>query len=133
MPDKSKTASKGKGKVSSSTQKTRSARAGLQFPVGRIARFLRKGRYASRIGGGAPVYLAGVLEYLAAEILELSGNVARESSRMRIIPQHIKLALKKDEELNKLIGSITIAKGGVAPNIHKALIPPQKKKKLNVH
>ncbi|KAI3871107.1 hypothetical protein MKW98_015007, partial [Papaver atlanticum] len=46
---------------------TRSVRAGLQFPVGRIGRYLKKGRYAQRIGSGAPVYLAAVLEYLAAE------------------------------------------------------------------
>jgi histone H2A len=47
---------------------TRSTRAGLQFPVGRIGRYLKKGRYAQRIGTGAPVYLAAVLEYLAAEV-----------------------------------------------------------------
>ncbi|MFS8005354.1 putative transcription factor Hap3/NF-YB family [Helianthus anomalus] len=46
---------------------TRSIRAGLQFPVGRIGRYLKNGHYAKRVGTGAPVYLAGVLEYLAAE------------------------------------------------------------------
>ncbi|XP_006735994.1 histone H2A type 1-H-like [Leptonychotes weddellii] len=51
--------------------KTRSSRAGLQFPVGRVHRLLRKGNYAERVGAGAPVYLAAVLEYLTAEILEL--------------------------------------------------------------
>lgn len=50
---------------------TRSVKAGLQFPVGRIGRFLKKGRYAQRVGTGAPVYLAAVLEYLAAEVLLL--------------------------------------------------------------
>ncbi|ONM40542.1 Histone H2A [Zea mays] len=50
---------------------TRSVKAGLQFPVGRIGRYLKKGRYAQRVGSGAPVYLAAVLEYLAAERLEL--------------------------------------------------------------
>lgn len=47
---------------------TRSVKAGLQFPVGRIGRYLKKGRYAKRVGTGAPVYLAAVLEYLAAEV-----------------------------------------------------------------
>ena len=58
---------RGKGK---STKKSvsKSAKAGLQFPVGRVARFLKKGKYATRVGAGAPVYLAAVLEYLAAEV-----------------------------------------------------------------
>ncbi|PPE00652.1 hypothetical protein GOBAR_DD02315 [Gossypium barbadense] len=50
---------------------SKSAKAGLQFPVGRIARYLKKGRYAQRYGGGAPVYLAAVLKYLAAEVSDL--------------------------------------------------------------
>lgn len=47
---------------------SRSHKAGLQFPVGRIARFLKSGKYAERVGAGAPVYLSAVLEYLAAEV-----------------------------------------------------------------
>ncbi|KAH9311079.1 hypothetical protein KI387_026114, partial [Taxus chinensis] len=71
---------------------TKSIRAGLQFPVGRIARFLKKGRYAKRVGTGAPVYLAAVMEYLAAEVLELAGNAARDNKKNRIIPRHVLLA-----------------------------------------
>ena len=62
------------GGADAKAQQSRSSKAGLQFPVGRIHRMLRKGNYAQRIGAGAPVYLAAVLEYLAAEILELAGN-----------------------------------------------------------
>ncbi|PAV72672.1 hypothetical protein WR25_24662 [Diploscapter pachys] len=57
------------GKVRSKG-KSRSSRAVLQFPVGRILRKLRKGNYAQRIGGGTAVYLAAALEYLAAEVLD---------------------------------------------------------------
>jgi len=116
----------GKGKASGGKAQSRSARAGLQFPVGRISRFLRKGRYASRVGGGAPVYLSAVLEYLAAEILELAGNAARDNKRTRITPRHIQLAVRNDEELNKLLGGVTIASGGVLPNIHAILLPKKK-------
>ncbi|KAI9100418.1 histone-fold-containing protein [Phlyctochytrium arcticum] len=103
--------------------KSRSSRAGLQFPVGRIHRLLRKGNYAQRVGAGAPVYLAAVLEYLAAEILELAGNAARDNKKTRIIPRHLQLAIRNDEELNKLLGNVTIAQGGVLPNIHSILLP----------
>ncbi|CDH51910.1 histone h2a [Lichtheimia corymbifera JMRC:FSU:9682] len=102
--------------------------AGLQFPVGRIHRLLRRGNYAQRVGAGAPVYLAAVLEYLTAEILELAGNAARDNKKSRIIPRHLQLAIRNDEELNKLLGHVTIAQGGVLPNIHSSLLPTKTKK-----
>merc|ERR1712008_227492 len=71
---------RGKGGKVKGKAKSRSSRAGLQFPVGRIHRLLRKGNYAARVGAGAPVYMAAVMEYLAAEILELAGNAARDNS-----------------------------------------------------
>ncbi|KAK1259051.1 hypothetical protein QJS04_geneDACA005528 [Acorus gramineus] len=67
-------------------------KAGLQFPIGRIARFLKAGKYAERVGPGAPVYLSAVLEYLVAEVLELAGNAARDNKKNRIVPRHIQLA-----------------------------------------
>ena len=96
MPGKGKA---GRGKTGGKTQ-SRSAKAGLQFPVGRIARYLKTGKYSERVGAGAPVYLAAVLEYLAAEVLELAGNAAKENKKTRIIPRHIQLAVRNDEELN---------------------------------
>ncbi|KAJ3064973.1 hypothetical protein HDU98_011645 [Podochytrium sp. JEL0797] len=117
---KGKSGGKAAGKAGA---KSRSSRAGLQFPVGRIHRLLRKGNYAQRVGAGAPVYLAAVLEYLGAEILELAGNAARDNKKTRIIPRHLQLAIRNDEELNKLLGNVTIAQGGVLPNIQPSLLP----------
>lgn len=111
-----------------STPKSRSSKAGIQFPVGRIHRHLRNGNYSQRIAAGAPVYLAAVLEYLTAEILELAGNAARDNKKTRIIPRHLQLAIRNDEELNKLLGNVTIAQGGVLPNIHATLLPQKSKK-----
>ena len=119
----------GKGKGKGAKSQSRSSRAGLQFPVGRIARFLRKSaKDAGRISPSAPVYLAAVLEYLAAEILELSGNAARDNKRTRIKERHLQLAVRNDEELNKLLGGVTIAGGGVLPNIHNVLLPKKRPK-----
>jgi histone H2A len=99
-----------------------SAKAGLQFPIGRIGRYLKKGKYACRVGVGYSVYLAAVLEYLCAEILELAGNAAHDNKKTRIILRHLTLAVKNDKELNKLLGGVTIASGGVLPNIHAVLL-----------
>lgn len=114
---------RGKGGKAKGKAKSRSSRAGLQFPVGRIHRLLRKGNYAERIGAGAPVYLAAVMEYLAAEVLELAGNAARDNKKTRINPRHLQLAIRNDEELNKLLQGVTIAQGGVLPNIQAVLLP----------
>jgi histone H2A len=73
---------------------------------------MKQGEYAERIGAGAPVYLAAVLEYLVAEMLELAGDAAKDNKKVRITPRHIKLALENDEELNRLI---TV---GTTPNAH---------------
>uniref|UniRef100_UPI00398F16E6 histone H2A type 2-C-like n=1 Tax=Pristiophorus japonicus TaxID=55135 RepID=UPI00398F16E6 len=103
----------GRGKTGGKARanaKSRSSRDGLQFPMGRIHRLLRKGSYAKRVGAGAPVYMAAVLEYLTAEILELAGNAARDNKKTRIIPRHLQLAIRNDEELNKLLGKVTIAR-----------------------
>ena len=119
----------GRGKaLEKKTARSRSSKAGIQFPVGRIGRYLKDGRYAQRIGSGAPVYLAAVLEYLIAEIIELAGNAAKEQKKQRIIPRHIQLAICNDEELNRFVGGVTIASGGVMPHIHANLIKPTKAK-----
>ena len=102
---------------------SRSAKAGLQFPVGRVARYIKKGRYAKAVGAGGPVYTAAVLEYLCAEILELAGNAARDNKKKRIVPRHVQLAVRNDEELNKLLGGVTVASGGVLPNATPCSLP----------
>ena len=112
----------GRGKASGKST-SRSAKAGLQFPVGRVGRYMRNMRMAARVGAGAPVYMASVLEYLAAEILELAGNAARDNKKTRIVPRHVQLAVRSEEELNKLLADVTIASGGVLPSIHQVLLP----------
>ena len=126
MSGKGKGGVRGKKAPGGGKNTTRSAKAGLQFPVGRLARFLRRGRYAKRVGAGAPVYVAAVLEYLVAEILELAGNAAKEGKKKRIVPRHVQLAVRNDEELNRFLGGVTIASGGVMPNIHSVLLPKAK-------
>ena len=103
-------------------QVSRSVKAGLQFPVGRIGRYLKEGRYAQRVGSGAPIYLAVVLEYLAAKVLELAGHATKDRKNTCIIPRDLFIAFMCDKELGKLLDSITIPYGGVVSYIHKALL-----------
>ncbi|XP_060692803.1 core histone macro-H2A.1 isoform X2 [Hemiscyllium ocellatum] len=111
-----------RGGKKKTTKISRSAKAGVIFPVGRMLRYIKKGHPKYRIGVGAPVYMAAVLEYLTAEILELAGNAARDNKKGRVTPRHILLAIANDEELNQLLKGVTIASGGVLPNIHPELL-----------
>ncbi|XP_048191402.1 histone H2A-Bbd type 1 [Perognathus longimembris pacificus] len=78
---------------------SRSARADLQFPVSRMDRFLRKGNYAQRLTSSTPVFLAGVLEYLVSNILDLAGKEAHNNGKKRIGPEHVTKVMRRKKQL----------------------------------
>ncbi|KAJ7245118.1 histone-fold-containing protein [Mycena haematopus] len=135
---------KGKGKGGKSvypgsgqSRVSSSEKAGLQFPVARIRRFLKIQHDRKRVTVSSAVYLAAVLEYLMAELLELAGNCANDMGRKNITPRHILLAIKNDNEgvflspcrVDQLLKKVIIFDGGVLPFIHPQLIPEGKGKK----
>ena len=124
MPSKSGKGSavKGRGKPKGATQKTGQMRSGLTFAPSRCNRYLREGRYSQRMGASAGVYLAGVLQYLTEEVLELAGKTCLQHKKKTISPQHINLALRSDEELSKMLFMSQISEGGQLSQIHGSLL-----------
>ena len=103
---------------------SRSAKAGLQFPVGRIAplpqeRQVRHPRRCRcpRVPRRRP------------RVPRRRDPRARRQRRPATTrspascPATSSSPIRNDEELNKLLGGVTIASGGVLPNIHSVLLP----------
>uniref|UniRef100_A0A452XNX3 Histone H2A n=1 Tax=Aegilops tauschii subsp. strangulata TaxID=200361 RepID=A0A452XNX3_AEGTS len=60
---------------------------------------------------------------LVLQVLELAGNAAKDNKKTRIVPRHLLLAIRNDQELGRLLSGVTIAHGGVIPNINPVLLP----------
>nr|AAC47718.1 histone H2A [Crithidia fasciculata] len=101
---------------------SKSAKAGLIFPVGRVGSMLRRGQYARRIGAAGAVYMTAVVEYLTAELLELSVKAAAQSGKKprRLSPRTVTMAVRHDD-IGSLLKNVTMSRGGVVPSINKAL------------
>ncbi|KAL0065814.1 hypothetical protein AAF712_007117 [Marasmius tenuissimus] len=118
----------GKGKAAmillnqTQTRMSRSKRAGLQFSVARIHRKLKTTTEKPRVTFSAAVYCAAVIEYLVAEVTELGGNAARDAHRKTITPRHLQLAIRNDDELDKLLKNVVIMESGVLPRIEPELL-----------
>ena len=107
---------------------SRSSKAGLIFPIGRVGTLLRRGQYARRVGASGATYLAAVLEYLTAELLELTVKAASQQKNKckRLNPRTLTLAVRHDDDLGALLQNVTLSRGGVVPSVNKALAKKQK-------
>jgi histone H2A len=105
------------------------SRAGLQFSPPAIEKIMRFNT-DTQLNDGAIVYLTSVIEYICAEILELSGNVARDNRKTLVTPRFMCIAIENDEELKSLFDSMgmRIIAGGVIPNIHSRFLPTKEHK-----
>ena len=122
------TSGKKRGAAAAKKGGNRSAKAGLIFPVGRIGSLLRRGQYARRVGASSAVYLAAVVEYLVAELLELTVKAASQpkNKSKRLSPRALTLAVRHDDDLGALLQNVTLSRGGVIPSVNKALAKKQK-------
>ena len=88
--------------------RSRTERAGINFPVGRVHRLLRHGYFGTGLASEVPVFIGAVLEYLCAELLNISGQFAKRSASRRIGPRHIIFAVRSNSGLCELLSKVTI-------------------------
>lgn len=119
----------GQKKMERNAPVSNNIRAGVIFPVGRCNRMIRRGRYSDRVGASAGVFMAAVLEYLCSEILELSQEQCEIMKTKTIKPKHINMAIRCDNELNKLICLSTISESTKPYHVNDFLLPDKKKGK----
>ncbi|KAK2083570.1 Histone H2A-Bbd type 2/3 [Saguinus oedipus] len=81
-----------------------------------MERVLWEGHYARRLSDNAPVYLAAVIQYLTAKILELAVNEAQKYGERRITPRLLDMAVRNDGLLSILFYAITISQVAPGPN-----------------
>lgn len=111
-------------------KKSRATHAGLILSVSRMEHVICFFCPEARISKLSPVFLAAVIEYLVAEILDLAGNACKDNKKHFITMRHVVLAIRNDEELNKLCAKISFD-GGVLPNIHAVLLPKKTRTKAS--
>ena len=111
----------------SNAEGSKTKKAKLVLSVPRAEKFIRN-HHCEQVSGAAAVYLAAVLQYLSAELLELSGFVSKENKKSTISSRHLQLAIQNDEEFYKMSKTIKfdVLGGGVMPNIHAVLLPKKK-------
>ena len=87
------------------SKKSRAEKAGLIIPPARVEKILREEaigykndlRFRDQVG----VCVAALVEYLLAEIVEISSSVARGQESEKITRDHVMTAIRSDAELNK--------------------------------
>lgn len=88
--------------MNSNPPQTKSEKAGLNFPVTKIEKRMKK-IIPGRSEEGASIYLSAVLEYMIAEVLELSGNDAIKESKDSIELHNVFNGIADDIELFKTL------------------------------
>lgn len=93
---------------------TRAVKTGTSdFPVGRIHRYLKETRVATRVSRKAALCLAGVLQRVAEELMDMGSMFMGQKKTLSF--QHLSMAVRGDESLDALFGTdkTIFGRGGV--------------------
>ena len=85
--------------------------AAAPFPTARVREHIQS--YAPEVAAGAPEYMAAVLQYVTAEVLQRAGDAARGGATGSIMPHHIRQVVRADRDLTQLVGEEALEQGGL--------------------
>lgn len=86
----------------------KSFKAGLIFPVGRIARYLKEGQYSKKITDKCVIYFTAILEFIISQVINSSVKVTKKNNKRVIKPKYIQIAISNDVDLSVLLNNIMI-------------------------
>merc|ERR1712086_104902 len=92
----------------------------------RLNRMLREGRFADRNSAAAGAFMAAVLEYITAEVVEQAGEIVKERKAQRILPKDLNLAIRQDPLLSQMCALTQIAESFRPAHVEEALLPKKK-------
>ena len=95
---------------------SKSQKAGLDFPIARVNRYIKKNSGIKRVGASAPVFATATIEYIVSELLDVVGNVTNQSGRKTLSPEDIAAGVRADKELSKLFSGHSIFVGDKISN-----------------
>jgi histone H2A len=87
---------------------SKSGRAGLELPVGKLQTHLKRTLRAKRVSGHAPLYLAAAVEEVLQALLKHAhGNTP--DSRNRVFKRNLLAAMRSDKDMSAVFGGYTSA------------------------
>lgn len=108
-------------------------KAGIQIPVGKVARIIRKQTPGGNLASSASVYVAGVLDFLSHDIFE-AAKAAQEkrSSKSTVVKtEDLMAAVRADPELHHLFDHVRVSAGKTMNRTKIALAQmPTKERKV---
>ena len=82
------------------------------FPTAQVRDHIRS-LAPDEVAAGAPEYMAAVLEYVTADVLQRAGDAARSGAASHITPHHIRQAVRGNADLTELVGEKALEEGGL--------------------
>ena len=110
---------------------SKSTRAGLLFPTGRIEKKLRKASIADRCGTAPSIFMTGVVESVIGHLLKLANEQAANAKPVakRVTNAHIVAAARSDPDLARVFSGFCFSTSNEAPKAVDHILDAEDQKK----